>query len=524
MSELRVVLYARVSSEQQAKKDLSIKAQLRALRSFATERGWVVVAEYVDAAKSGRTANRPAYIKMLSAVKHQEIDAVVVWKLDRLARNMEISTSLDAHLRKCRVRIISLHENIDDTPQGKLTARLFESFAEFYSNNLSQDIQRGLREVARRGFFPFSHAPVGYRKVKVQDGTALRNQLEPDPIYGRIVADIFEDYADGTTVPSIAKALNSEGVPTNLGRRWTKKHIYKILRNPVYCGDITVGKHYVDAMGKLNPGNDPVTVKDVHAALVSRELFARVQQILEFRSENSATRRRSSSPYLLSGLAQCGLCGSYMSGTSAKSGKYHYYVCGRYYMEGTGECSGLRVRQTRLEDFVVMQIRDRILTPDNLRELTRMVNEELREERSSAGDRLDAVRGELEALNRRLEKHFEALETGALTISYSSERIRELKTKIADLKSAEYGLLEDLDVASFKSVSEEAVLSFANDLRQTLAEGDVQQSKLFLASFIEKVCVDEQKVEIHYRLPTGSGTSEQAGLEPVLQTVPQGGA
>lgn len=137
---MRIVLYARVSSQRQAEKQLSISAQLRALRAFAKEKGWTITSEYVDEAKSGRTANRPAFTKMLTAVKYRDIDAVLVWKLDRLARNMEISTAIDAHFRKYGVKIISLHENIDDTPQGKLAARMFESFAEFYSNNLSQDI------------------------------------------------------------------------------------------------------------------------------------------------------------------------------------------------------------------------------------------------------------------------------------------------------------------------------------------------------------------------------------------------
>ena len=523
MSDLRVVLYARVSSDQQAKKDLSISAQLRALRGFATERGWTIVAEYVDEAKSGRTANRPAFLRMLAAVKHQEIDAVLVWKLDRLARNMEISTSLDAHLRKCGVKIISLHENIDDTPQGKLIARMFESFAEFYSNNLSQDIQRGLREVARRGFFPFSHAPIGYRKAEVLDGAAPRYQLSPDPTYAPVITDIFEQYASGVTGPSIAKALNDDGMPTNLGRRWTKKHLYKILRNPVYCGDITVGKHYVDALGKLNPGNNPVTVKDVHEPLVSRELFRRVQQTLELRSANQATRRWSVSPYLLSGLARCEICGSFMSGTAAKSGAYHYYVCGRYYVEGATECTGVRVRQSRLEDFVIMQVRDRILTPENIHELTEMVNEELRERDTAIQERIDLVRNELRDLANRLDRHYEALETGSLSISDSSTRIREVKTRIEDLEAAEFGLLEERDVTSFNRASEKEVLAFAEDLRQTLAKGDVEQSRLFLSSLIEKVCVGKKKVEIHYRLPVGleSSTSD---LAPVLQSVTQGGA
>jgi len=520
---MRVVIYARVSSDQQAKKDLSISAQLRALRAFAAEKDWTIVSEYVDKAKSGRTANRPAFLRMLAAVKHQEIDTLLVWKLDRLARNMEISTSLDAHLRKCGVRIISLHENIDDTPQGKLTARMFESFAEFYSNNLSQDIQRGLREVARRGFFPFSHAAIGYQKIQVQDGSAERYQLSPDPIYAKVIVDIFEQYAQGVTVPTIAKALNEGGLLTNLGRRWVKKHLYKILRNPVYCGDITVGKHYVDALGKVNPGNNPVTVKDVHEPLVSRELFHRVQETLDLRSGSHAVRRWSVSPYLLSGLVQCGICGSFMSGTDAKSGAYHYYVCGRYYSEGTTECPGIRVRQSRLEDFVITQVRDRILTPDNIRELTTMVNEELREGETAIQERIVVVRQELENLAKRLDKHYEALETGALSIADSATRIREVKSTIEDLQAAEFKLLEEQELDNFNRASEKEVLSFAEDLRSTLSKGDVGQSRLFLSSFVEKINVKKKKVEIFYRLPSGLDPSA-SDLAPVLHTVPQGGA
>ena len=524
MDSLRVVLYARVSTDEQAKKDLSISAQLTALRGFAQERGWTVISEYVDKAKSGRTENRPAFKKMRTAVKYQEIDAVLVWKLDRLARNMEVSTSFDAHLRKYGVRIISLHENIDDTPQGKLTARIFESFAEFYSNNLSQDIQRGLREVARRGYFPFSHAPIGYQKVKVQDGAALRNKLQPDPVYGPVIADIFSRYAHGTTVPSIADSLNDDGVLTNRGRRWTKKHLYKILRNPVYCGDLTVGKHYVDALGHLNPGSNPVTVKDVHEPLVSRDLFRQVQTILEYRSERTGSRRRTSSPYLLSGLARCRRCGSFMSGTSAKGGKYHYYVCGRYYLEGTGCCSGIRVQQTRLEDFVVSQVRDQILTPDNLRELTRMVNEELRTDIGTTSERLDVARSQLASLDRRLQKHYEALETGALSLAESGQRIRQIKAEIDDLKAAEFGLLEQLESSNERKISESRVLQFASDLRETLASGDVERAKLFLAAFIEEVDVDDEGVEIRYHLPISHVALEQDDPELVLQTVPQSGA
>ena len=171
-----------------------------------------------------------------------------------------------------------------------------------------------------------------------------------------------------------------------------------------------------------------------------------------------------------------------------------------------------------------MQLRDRILTPDNLRELTCMVNEELRADIGLISDRLEATRAELANLDQRLEKHYEALETGALSLAESGQRIRDLKARIDDLKAAEFGLLEQLELARVRRISETRVLRFASDLRETLASGNVEQCKLFLAAFIKEVIVDEEGVEIRYHLPVALESPAHDELEPVLQTVPQGGA
>ena len=193
-------------------------------------------------------------------------------------------------------------------------------------------------------------------------------------------------------------------------------------------------------------------------------------------------------------------------------------------MEGTDSCAGIRVQQTRLEDFVVSQVRDQILTPENLRELTRMVNEELRTDIGTINERLDAARSQVASLDRRLQKHYEAMETGALSLAESGQRIRQIKAEIDDLRAAEFGLLEQLEFSSERKISESRVLQFASDLRETLASGDVEKAKLFLAAFIEGVDVDDDGIEIRYHLPVTPVGLEQDDPELVLQTVPQSGA
>ena len=151
---MKVCCYARVSSERQAEKDLSIPAQLKALRRYASERGWEVVAEYVDEVESARTANRPKFKEMIAAArrKSKPFDAILVWKLSRFARNREDSIIYKSLLRKHGVQVISINEPVDDSAAGKLLEGMIEVIDEFYSTNLAEDVLRGMAENAERGF------------------------------------------------------------------------------------------------------------------------------------------------------------------------------------------------------------------------------------------------------------------------------------------------------------------------------------------------------------------------------------
>lgn len=161
------MLYARVSSERQDV-DLSISAQLKALREYAARNGYRVVGEFVDEAESGRTADRPAFREMVSLARrpHRPFDTILIWKYSRFARNREDSIVYKSFLRKHGVEVISITEPVEDTPTGKLLEAMIESLDEFYSANLAQEVRRGLRESASRGFYVASATPYGYRRVK----------------------------------------------------------------------------------------------------------------------------------------------------------------------------------------------------------------------------------------------------------------------------------------------------------------------------------------------------------------------
>ncbi len=236
---MNVVLYARVSSDRQDV-DLSISAQLRNLKEYAKAQGHSIVREYVDEAESGRSAHRPQFQRMVADVRRSTapIDLVLVWKYSRFARNREDSIVYKTLLRKHGVQVISITEPFDDSPTGKLLEAIIESLDEFYSANLAQEIVRGMRESASRGFLVHSGTPYGYSRVKVKDGKSERASLEIDPHTAPIVESIFHSALRGDGLKGIAKALNADGIASPKGKRWGTTTLHKVLMNEAYTGTV----------------------------------------------------------------------------------------------------------------------------------------------------------------------------------------------------------------------------------------------------------------------------------------------
>ena len=354
-------LYARVSSDRQDI-DLSVAAQLRALRDYAERNGYAVVREFIDEAESGRVADRPQFRKMLDEASQADapFQEILVWKFSRFTRKREHAVAFKSMLRRRGIRVTSITEHADDTPTGKLMEAIIESVDEFYSENLAQEVTRGMREAASRGFFLSSKAPFGYRRIKVQDGAKERPTLEVNPDTGPIVKEIFEKSLRGLGLKEIAADLNKRGI-TNKGKRWQRTSLHYVLTNEAYTGTAIWGK---TTTGDKEP--EPVRAEGAWEALVSREVFDSVQKGLEERAPRKRQPARVGSKFLLSGLLRCGVCGKPYTGQGAKSGKFSYYVCGTLLREGSGSCSARYLNADRVESCIVETIRGRILNDQTI--------------------------------------------------------------------------------------------------------------------------------------------------------------
>ncbi len=508
-------LYARVSSDRQDV-DLSVAAQLRALRDHADKNGYTVTREYVDEAESGRVADRPQFRKMIEAGgrPNAPFQVILVWKFSRFTRKREHAVAFKSMLRRKGIRVVSITEHADDSPTGKLMEAIIESVDEFYSENLAQEVVRGMREAASRGFFLASRAPFGYNRVKVRDGGKERPTLEVDPVAAPIVKEVFESSLRGNGLKEICRDLNNRGI-TNRGKRWHKAGIHYLLTNETYTGTCVWGR-----TSKGEVPADPVRVEGAWEALVPRELFDKVQQALRERAPAVQRPGTVGSKFLLSGLLRCGVCGRPYTGQAAKSGQFAYYVCGTLHREGAGTCTARYLNAAKAESFILDKIKERILTDETITELVTLVAEEIDAMASEIAGRLQPIDAELADVSARLERLYEALEKSELTLDILSPRILALKHREEQLTAAREEVTAQLEQRRVELPTTEQIKEYVADFREFLQEGTIPERKALIRNFVKGVEVVGDEATLTYTIPMPSDgvTSEGASVLDFVQS------
>ena len=518
-----VALYARVSSDRQDV-DLSIAAQLRALRDYAQKNGYIVFREYVDEAESGRIADRPEFRKMIDAAAKPSAPfrEILVWKFSRFTRKREHAVAFKSMLRRKGVRVVSITEHADDTPTGKLMEAIIESVDEFYSENLAQEVTRGMREAATRGFWISSVAPYGYNRVMVQDGPKKRPTLEPDPDASRIVKRIFDMAEAGSGMLVITNTLNDEGIASPRGKLWGKTSVHGMLINEAYTGTLVWGANAKDKA-------EPVRVDKAFPAIVTKAQFSRVNKLMRSRAPKRSHPRRVGSTYLLSGLVKCKSCNRALSGQDAKSGQFAYYVCQSIMKRGKDACDTPRLNARRFEELVVGKIRSNILTEGSITDLVKVVDEEMdgiaREQRK----RLQIIEDELEDVKRKLDRIWHVIETTDIEMADASDRIREHRERKERLEDSAEEARSILSQRRAYLDDVNTIAAYAKDMRDFLNESELTERRAFIESFVKEIIVMPGDALMRYTVPMpddslipGRATEKVALNGSVLSTVHDG--
>ncbi len=519
-----VALYARVSSDRQGV-DLSVSAQLRALRDYAEKNGYIVAREYIDEAESGRIADRPQFKRMIDeAAKPQApFKEILVWKFSRFTRKREHAVAFKSMLRRKGIRVVSITEQADDSATGRLLEGIIESVDEFYSENLAQEVVRGMREAASRGFWVASRVPYGYRKLMVQDGAKKRPTLEPNPDTSPVVERIFSMAESGKSILHITRSLNSEGIASPTGRFWTKNGVHIILKNEAYTGTLVWG---VDAKDKA----EPVRVEKAFPAIVTKSQFRRVNRKLRSRAPRRAHPRRVGSTYLLSGLVRCKACNRALSGQDAKSGKFAYYVCQSLMKRGKDACDTPRLNARRFEEKVVRKIRENVLTESNIRALVKLVDEEIDGVAKEQRQKLETVEAELADVRRRMSRLYDLAETTDLDIEDFKPRIREHRERQGKLEASAEEAKAILSQRREVLDDVETITAYALDLSVFLKDSELTERRAFIESFVKEIVVMPDNAVVRYTIPMpddspipGRDAEEMALNGSVLSTVKYGG-
>lgn len=355
-----VVAYMRYSSENQ-RDGYSIEAQQRAIDEYCQRMGWTIVHYYKDEAMTGTNDNRKDFLQMIADAATGNFQGVVVHKFDRFSRDKYDNAIYKRELRNYGIRVHSVLEQLDDSPESLILETLLEGMAQYYSENLSREVKKGLKEKALKGKWCGGIPPYGY----IVDEKTEYLKVVPDE--AEIVRLIFDMYNNGTPVQEIANHLNSLGYKTKAtekkkGIDFSSQTVRSILRNEKYNGTFMFSKRKkiktkTGSTQRKQKDSDVIVVEGVVPKIIEDELWISVQNRL---NSNTYNTTRAKVQYLLNGLMVCRECGApYVGGGSVprydKNGnevaRYNFYICSK--KRKTHDCIATQVSKERIENAVI---------------------------------------------------------------------------------------------------------------------------------------------------------------------------
>ncbi len=398
------VIYARYSSHNQ--RDVSLDQQIKACRQFADRQGIEILGTYEDHALTGTNDKRPGFQRMIRDSMKGGWDYVIVYSLDRFARDRYDSAVYKRQLKNAGIRVLSAMEQISDDPTGVLMESLLEGLAEYYSKELSQKIRRGMEDNASKCMVTGA-LPLGY--VKGPDG---RYAIQEDE--AAIVREIYGRVAKQDKICDIIQDLNARGIKTKSGKDWNKSSFNRLLSNERFTGV------YIYKDIRIPGGIPPI---------ISQELFNKVQYAVTSkpnpRTLGPQRRRNENGLYMLTGKLYCGLCKEPMVGVSGrgKHGELHYYyVCKGKRLHHS--CTMKNIQRDQIEQSVATALKDTMLTDEAICALADAAI--AYQQKQLADSDIGPLTIQIQDVERSINNLVKAIEMGVCTPSTQS-RLLELE-------------------------------------------------------------------------------------------------
>lgn len=488
---IKAAAYARFSSDNQ--RDESIDAQLRAIRKYAEDNGIEIIEEYIDRAKTGTNADRESFQAMLSDSQYGDFSLVIVHKLDRFARNRYDSAVSKAKLKSNGVRVVSVLEHFDDSPESIITEGLLEAMSEYYSANLSREVMKGMKENALSCKHTGGKPPLGYKV-----GADMR--LEIDEAEAVHVRFIFDSILNGMTYAEIISELNLRGAKTKRGETFGKNSLYAILTNEKYTGVYIYNRTASKGVnGKRNShksksSENIIRIEGGVPQIISKEKFDAVQVILAKRRSLEHTKSSAKENYLLSGKVFCGVCGNTFCGNRQKSShgnKYITYRCNTRSRKGSKGCSNKEINRDKLEKYILKLLSDVLFDERRIPTVIAEYNKSAEEESKCGKDDRKQLKNSIKQTEKEINNIVAVIaSTGSLALASAlNSKEKELSSLKAQLDTMERKSTE-LDI------DREQIIRAFNHGKELLLSGKLPKLKQLINLYVDGIYIYPNSVSV----------------------------
>lgn len=487
MSNDKAVAYARYSSDSQSEE--SIESQLKAIYKYAEANDINIVSEYVDRAKSATNTNRPAFQKMLADSKLKVFNMIIVHKLDRFSRDRYDFAISKRLLKLNSVRLVSVLENLDDSPESIIMESLLEGMAAYYSANLSREVKKTMAEHVMQGKHMGGIPPLGY-DVNPNTKEYVINEQE-----AFAVRLIFQMYLKDHGYMSIIETLNNMNYKTKRGNPFGKNSLHEILRNEKYTGTLvynrTISK---DTEGKRNnhknkKENEIIKLPGKIPCIISPADFQKAQKKAKT-NNTKAGSYKAKRTYLLSGLIYCGVCGYAMIG-NVKYSKDHIYTAYRCsYRDRTKKCCNKEIRTNHVDSFILHEINELLLNKENVHKIITDINNKYDLHINNQKKEVAYLKKKLTQTEKEIANILSAIKQGVVH-KLINEELCLLEKKRNGLKEEIEKLLKTTELPN---ITEGYIFNILNGIKDMLMTDNIPEIKKFIGQYVKRVEVFEDEI------------------------------
>lgn len=467
-------VYLRVSTDEQANEGFSLDNQKRACLDYAQMCGYRVKRIFEDGGKSGRTTDRPAFQELLTLIRENPVDAVIIYKIDRFARNVGDFSSIRKQFKEMDVKLLSVSENGDVT-EG-LIGNIFASVAEWESEVNGQRTKDALMQKYREGWQP-TPPPLGYVSIGAE---RERKTCEPDKYIAPIIKELFELYSTGSySILEVQEWLQERNIITKTGTPLGHSVICNILNNPFYYG-------LIRWKGQSKIGK--------HLPIITKELFDTCQYVLA-KHRNFMMRRRVHD-FLLRGFVYCADCGQRFTEEwhydakklRKRGGKIAYYHCNR---QGIDTCRSPYVQAEELERQVEEEFMNMQFNQEFIEAVVRKTREKLENNRKMSDSIKQGVLNQKTALEAKRNKLEDALLDGTIDRDVFKRKHSEIQEKIVNLDTQ----IQEIEAQSNIDINLiDEVLAFTRNIQKTYKEAPEFLKRHYLRFFFEKIIIKNREI------------------------------